>query len=163
VKRAIHIVFWLSLVTAVVVFWLRRGKEDQASAVTEAQTSPSATTAAQAFAGGGLPPPVFVRPDGGSAPPVDPEDPVEVALMKQLRDTYRSEPAKAVEAGREARKKFGDSRHADERDGLLIQAYVNMGDMASARAEMPNYYRDHPHGRWSDYLFVLTNVGPNSP
>jgi len=83
--------------------------------------------------------------------------------MKQLRDNYRSSPAKAVEAGREARQKFSDSRFSDERDSLLIQAYVNSGDMTSARAEMPNYYRQHPHGRWADYLFVLTNVGPNSP
>jgi len=116
----------------------------------------------------GIRPPVFIIPDAGPAPaaqppPVDPEVAAEMALMKQIRDNYRSEPTKAIEAGREARQRFGDSRDSDERDSLLIQAYLNSGDRASARADMPYYYQHHPHGRWADYLFALTNVGPNSP
>jgi outer membrane protein assembly factor BamD (BamD/ComL family) len=83
--------------------------------------------------------------------------------MKQVRDNYRSNPAKAIEAAREARQRFGDSRTSDERDSFLIQAYLNSHDVAAARAEMPYYYQHHPHGRWADYLFALTNVGPNSP
>jgi len=167
VKRAIHIVFWLSLVAVALVFLLRRGEKDQTSSVTQAHPSLAGSATAPTL-GGGLPPPKLVRPDGGSATPAEPEpvDPrvaAELALMKQLRDNYRSDTAKAIAAGREARKQFADSRFSDERDSLLIQAYVNSGDLASARAEMPNYYREHPHGRWADYLFVLTNVGPNSP
>jgi hypothetical protein len=108
-------------------------------------------------------PPVFVTPDAGGAPPVDPEAAAEAAMMRQIRDNYRSDPAKAIEAAREARQRFGDSRDSDERDSLLIQAYLNSRDTASARAEMPYYYQHHPHGRWADYLFALTNVGPNSP
>lgn len=166
-KRAIHILFWLSLVTAVVVFLLRRGASHDAP--TDEETPPlSPAGALPVPARAGIRPPVFITPDAGPAPaaeppPVDPEVAAEMALMKQIRDNYRSNPTKAIEAGREARQRFGDSRDADERDSLLIQAYLNSGDRASARADMPYYYQHHPHGRWADYLFALTNVGPNSP
>ena len=166
-KRAIHILFWLSLVTAVVVFLLRRGASHDAPTDEETPSlSPAGALPVPARAG--IRPPVFITPDAGPAPaaqpaPVDPEVAAEMALMKQIRDNYRSNPSKAIEPAREARRRFGDSRDADERDSLLIQAYLNSGDRASARADMPYYYQHHPHGRWADYLFALTNVGPNSP
>jgi hypothetical protein len=159
VKRTIHILFWLSLVTALLVFLLRRGERQQAPT----ETQPSAAVGIPALARTPFPPPRLVRPDAGSAPAAEPETTAEALLMKQIRDHYRTDPAKAVEAAREARQRFGDSRDSDERDGLLVQAYLNLHDTAAARAEMPYYYQHHPHGRWSDYLFALTNVGPNSP
>jgi hypothetical protein len=166
VKRAIHILFWLSLATALVVFLLRRGASHDAPTDEEA-VSPSPTGTSPVPAVARIPPPTFITPDAGSAPaqaaPVDPEVAAEMALMKQIRDNYRSNPAKAIEPAREARRRFGDSRDSDERDSMLIQAYLNSGDRASARAEMPYYYEHHPHGRWADYLFALTNVGPGTP
>jgi len=159
-KRTIHILFWLSLVTALVVFLLRRGGSHEAPTGKEL-ASPAGTLPVPAFVP--VRPPVFVTPDAGPAPAVDPEAAAEAALMKQVRDNYRSNPAKAIEAAHEARQRFGDSRTSDERDSFLIQAYLNSHDVAAARAEMPYYYQHHPHGRWADYLFALTNVGPNSP
>jgi hypothetical protein len=102
-------------------------------------------------------------PVASSAPPAEPEDPAEAALMKQIRDQVKTDPAKTIELAREARKRFGDSRDSDERDNLLVQAYLNLQDVEAARAEMPYYYQHHPHGRWANYLFARTNVGPGSP
>ena len=45
----------------------------------------------------------------------------------------------------------------------VIMLFTADGFMAAARAEMPYYYKHHPQGRWGNYLFALTNVGPNSP
>jgi hypothetical protein len=159
VKRTIHILFWLSLVTALLVFLFRRGERQQAPT----ETQPSSVGGVTVLAHTRLPPPKLVRPDAGPARAAEPEISAEAALMKQIRDHYRTDPAKAVEAAREARERFGDSRDSDERDGLLVQAYLNLHDTAAARAEMPYYYQHHPHGRWADYLFALTNVGPNAP
>jgi hypothetical protein len=158
-KRTIHILFWFSLVTALVVFLLRWGKKDEVPSATQPQPYSVGAAAVPALVPQ-VRPPRFVTPDAGSAPPADPEITAEALLMKQIRDQYRTNPAQAIEAAREARQKFGDSRDSDERDSLLIQAHLNLRDMASARAEMPYYYRHHPHGRWGDYLFALTNVGP---
>ena len=161
-KRTIQILFWLSLVTALVVFLLRRGRNQEEPTEKQELTPAAGTLPVPALAR--VPPPAFVTPDAGSAPPpVDPETAAEAALMKQVRDNYRSNPAKAIEAAREARQRFGDSRNSDERDSFLVQAYLNLHDTTAARAEMPYYYQHHPHGRWGDYLFALTNVGPNSP
>ena len=110
-KRTIHILFWLSLVTALVVFLLRRGQRDEAPPVTGSQSSPAGSLPVPAFAR--VRPPVFVTPDAGGAPPVDPEAAAEAAMMRQIRDNYRSDPAKAIEAAREARQRFGDSRDSD--------------------------------------------------
>ena len=161
-KRTIHILFWLSLVTALVIFLLRRGGSHEAP--TEKEELSPATGALPVPALARIPPPAFVTPDAGSAPPpVDPETAAEAALMKQIRDNWRNNPAKTVELAREARQRFGDSRDSDERDSLLVQGLLNLHDTAAARAEMPYYYQHHPHGRWGDYLFALTNVGPKSP
>ncbi len=159
-KRAIHILFWLSLVTAVLVFLLRRGGNHEAP--TEKEPPPAAgALPVPAFVR--TPPPVFVMPDASSPTPAETETAAEAALMKQIRENWRSNPAKTVELAREARQRFGDSRDSDERDSLLVQGYINLHDMDAARAEMPYYYKHHPHGRWGDYLFALTNVGPGSP
>ena len=84
-------------------------------------------------------------------------------MTRQIRNLTKTDPAKVVELAREGRRLYGNSPAADDRDSFLIQAYVNLHDMAAARAEMPYYYEHHPHGRWGDYLFALTNVGPNPP
>jgi LAS superfamily LD-carboxypeptidase LdcB len=161
VKRAIYIFIGLSLITALLVFFLRREKKDEEPSETQPQLSPG--VAARGPAPGHLPPPMLVRPDAGAANPAEPEISPETALLRQVRDNYKSNPAKAVEAALEARQRFGDSPDSDERDGLLVQAYIYLHDMAAARAEMPYYYQHHPRGRWDNYLFALTNVGPNSP
>lgn len=158
-KRTIYIIFWLSLVTVLLVFLFRRGEKQQEPTVT--QGSPAVTLPVPAL--GSLRPPVFVRPDAGAAPPAEPEDPAEAALTLQLRNLVKTNPAKVVELALEARQRYGNSRYSDDRDSMLIQAYINLQNMAAARAEMPDYYLHHPHGRWGDYLFALTNVGPNSP
>ena len=158
-KRTIPILILLSLVAALSVFLLRRGERQEAPT----ETQPSSAGGVPALAHDPLPPPKLAKPRASSAPAAEPEITAEGALMKQIRDQYRSNPAKAVEAAREARQRFGDSPDSDERDGLLVQAYLNLHDTAAARAEMPYYYQHHPQGRWSDYLFALTNVGPNSP
>ena len=160
-KRTIYILFCLSLVAALVVFLLRRGQRDEAPSVTEPQ--PSSAAAVPMLAHGPLPPPRLAMPVASSAPPAEPEDPAEAALMKQIRDQVKTDPAKTIELAREARKRFGDSRDSDERDNLLVQAYLNLQDVEAARAEMPYYYQHHPHGRWANYLFARTNVGPGSP
>ena len=158
-KRTIYIIFWLSLVTVLLVFLFRRGEKQQEPTVTQG----SPTVALPVPARGALPPPVFVRPDAGAAPPAEPEDPAEAALTLQLRNLVKTNPAKVVELALEARQRYGNSRYSDDRDSMLIQAYINLQNMEAARAEMPYYYLHHPHGRWGDYLFALTNVGPNSP
>jgi hypothetical protein len=160
VKRAIYILLGLSLVTALLVLLFRRGGSEEPSPETEPQPSPAAT--APALARGPLPPPVFVRPDGGSAHAAEPEPP-DAALSRQVRNLVKTDPAKVVELAREGRRLYGDSRYSDDYDSFLVQAYINLHDMAAARAEMPYYYEHHPHGRWGNYLFALTNVGPNPP
>ena len=161
-KRAIYILICLSLLTALLVFFfLRRGQKDEAPSATEPQPSPTAVLPVPALVR--IPPPALVAPDAGPAPPAEPEDPAEAALTLQLRNLVKTNPAKVVELALDARKRYGNSRYSDDRDSMLIQAYINLQDMAAARAEMPDYYRHHPHGRWGDYLFALTNVGPNSP
>jgi hypothetical protein len=159
-KRTIHILFWLSLVTALLVFLLRRGGSHEAPTEKDEPPSPAGALPVPAFVR--TPPPVFVRPDAGSPPPAEAEDP-EAAVARQIRNLVRDNPAKAVELARAARERYGDSRYSDDRDGFLVQGYYLLHDMAAARAEMPYYYKHHPHGRWGDYLFALTNVGPNSP
>ena len=84
-------------------------------------------------------------------------------MAREIRNIVRDNPAKAVELARAARERYGDSRYSDDRDGFLVQGYYLLHDMAAARAEMPYYYKHHPQGRWGNYLFALTNVGPNSP
>ena len=87
-KRAIHILFWLSLVTAVVVFLLRRGASHDAPTDEETPSlSPAGALPVPARAG--IRPPVFITPDAGPAPaaqpaPVDPEVAAEMALMKHF-------------------------------------------------------------------------------
>ena len=163
-KRAIQILVGLSLVTALVVFLVRRGQRDEASSA-ETEPQSSAAVAAHVPALAPLPPPVFVRPEAGAAPPAAPEVSAEELMLRDIRNLVRTDPAKAVALARESRQRFGDSdlRMSDDRDSFLIQGLLNMHDMAAARAEMPYYYRHHPQGRWADYLFALTVVGPNSP
>ena len=158
-KRTIPIILGLLLVAALLVFLFRRGEKQQEPTVPQG----SPTVALPVPARGALPPHVFVRSDAGSAPSVDNEDASAAALSLQLRGLVKTAPAKVVELALEGRRRYGNSRHSDDRDSMLIQAYINLQDMASARAEMPHYYQNHPHGRWGDYLFALTNVGPNSP
>ena len=158
-KRTIHIIFWLSLLTALAVFLFRRGERQQETKEAQ-ESSSSAELRAPALAR--VPPPALVTPDGGSAPTAEPEDP-EAAVAREIRNIVRDNPAKAVELARAARERYGDSRYSDDRDGFLVQGYYLLHDMAAARAEMPYYYKHHPHGRWGNYLFALTNVGPNSP
>jgi hypothetical protein len=160
-KRTIHILFWLSLVTALVVFLLRRGGSHEAPTEEEKPPSPAGALPVPALVRN--PPPVFVTPDAGSPPPADPETTGEAALLRQIRNLVRTDPAQAVELAREGRQRFGDSPLSDDRDNFLIQGYVNLHNIEAARAEMPYYYKHHPHGRWGDYLFALTNVGPGSP
>jgi len=161
VKRALYMLLGLSLVAALAIFLLRRGGKDEEKSVTEPEPSPAATPTPLAH--GPLPPPAFLRPDASPAPSVDPEDASEAALTMQLRNLVKTNPAKVVELALEERRRFGDSHYSDDRDSMLVQGYVNLHDMAAARAEMPYYYQHHPHGRWGDYLFALTNVGPNPP
>ncbi len=158
-KRAIHILFWLSLVTASVVFLLRR--EGSHDSPTKKQVSP-AIGALPAPALARIPPPAFIGPDAG-LPLSAQAEATEAAMVKQMRNLWRTDPAKTVELAREARQRYGDSPDSDERDSLIVQAYLNLHDTAAARAEMPYYYKHHPHGRWGNYLFALTNVGPGSP
>jgi hypothetical protein len=83
--------------------------------------------------------------------------------MKQIRDMVKSDPSKAIALARAARQRFGNSHASDERDNLLVQALLNVQDLDAVRTEMHYYYEHHPQGRWGNYLFALTNVGPNSP
>ena len=158
-KRTIHILFWLLLATVLVVFLVRRGHKDEAA--TEPQ--PSSATANPVPEQAPLPPPKFAGPAAGPGAPTNPEEVAEAAMMKQIRDMVKSDPAKAVVLARAARQRFGDSRNSDERDNLLVQSYLNMQDKDAVRTEMHYYYQHHPQGRWGNYLFALTNVGPNSP
>lgn len=160
-KRAIYVFIGLLLITALLVFFLRREKKDEEPSETQPHLSPGVVARGPALAH--LPPPMLVRPDAGAVKPAEPEISAEATLLRQVRDNYKSNPAKAVEAALEARQRFGDSPDSDERDSLLVQAYIYLHDMAAARAEMPYYYQHHPRGRWDNYLFALTNVGPNSP
>jgi len=161
VKRKLHILFWLLLVIVLAVFLVRRGQKGEAQSETEPQ--PSSAVADPASAPAPLPPPKFAMPAAASAPTADPEENAEAAFMKQIRDLVKSDPAKAIVLARAARQRFGDSRASDERDNLLVQAFLNVQDTGAVREEMHYYYQHHPHGRWADYLFARTNVGPNSP
>ena len=160
-KRKLHILFWLLLVSVLVVFLVRRGKKDEASSVTEPQ--PSSAVADPVPNTAPLPPPKLAGPVANPAAPTDPEEAAEAAVMKQIRDSVKSNPANAIVLARAARQRFGDSRASDERDNLLVQSYLNLQDREAVRVEMHYYYQHHPQGRWGNYLFALTNVGPNSP
>jgi hypothetical protein len=161
VKRKLHILFWLLVVTALVVFFVRRGQKD--TAPSEAEQQPSSAVADPAPASAPLPPPKLAGPSAAPAASANPEVTAEDVFMKQIRDLVKSDPAKAVVLARAARQRFGDSHPSDERDNLLVQSYLNLQDTDAVRTEMHYYYEHHPHGRWGDYLFARTNVGPNSP
>jgi hypothetical protein len=156
-KRAVHILFWSSLVAALLVFLLRQGK------VTPKVAQPPSADSAVGPAPIPAPPPVVVAPEAGSALPAKSRTISETALMQQIRDQVKTNPTLAVELAREGRLRFGDSSDSDERDKLLVDGLVNQQKIGDARVETSYYYRHHPNGRYAGYLFTMTGARPDPP
>jgi hypothetical protein len=160
-KRAIHILFWASLVAASLVFLLRLGVRHDEPTVKEPQPSPAVAAAGSAPVPA-LPAPV-VTPDASSTLPSDSQTISEAALMRQIRDQVRTNPMLAIELARVGRQRFGDSAESDERDKLLVEGLINLQKIGAARVETTYYYRHHPNGRWGNYLFAMTGAHPDPP
>jgi len=162
-KRAIHVVFWLSLIMGIAVVLLRKRGE-------EARPTP-APVAAPRLA------PAPAIPDAGTDTVTDtratadgiktaerkvaPE--TEADFLKKIKENVRANPELAVALARQSRQQFGDSTQADERDKLLVDALINLQKIGAARDETLYYYEHHPAGQYRQYLWSMTGARPAPP
>jgi hypothetical protein len=84
----------------------------------------------------------------------------EAALMRQIRENVKANPALAESLAREGRQRFPDSADSDERDALLVDALINQQRIGAARSETYYYLDHHSNGRYVEHLFVMTGVHP---
>jgi hypothetical protein len=77
-----------------------------------------------------------------------------------IREVVLTDPARAEQLIYADRKAFPGSPFADERDALLVSAIHNQRQPAEARAAARSYFRDHPRGRFVDFVTSVTGVHP---
>jgi len=80
--------------------------------------------------------------------------------MRRIRALVKTDPVRAEQLAREARRRFPKGAEADERDSLLVDALINQQRIGRARDETYYYFDHHPNGRFRDHLSVMTGVRP---
>jgi hypothetical protein len=84
----------------------------------------------------------------------------ERSLMQQIRDSLKTNPRLAEALAREGRQRFPDRPYSDERDMLLVGALFNQGRIERAQVETHSYFENHPGGRYTEDLSLLTHTHP---
>jgi hypothetical protein len=77
------------------------------------------------------PPPPVARPPV-PAPPPSATEPALIATLRLMVDTA---PQQSLDLAREARRRFGSSPHAPERDWIVVKSLVNLRRFHEARDE----------------------------
>jgi hypothetical protein len=111
--------------------------------------TPNAQVSAAAAADAGSP-----APEAGAA---DGRIPPEIL---EIRAVVLTEPGRAEQLVYRDRERFPGSPFADERDALLVSAIQNQRRPLEARAAARRYFRDHPNGRFKDFVMQATGVRP---
>ena len=62
------------------------------------------------------------------------------------------DPVLAEQPARADQERFPDRPEADERDALLVAAVYNQKQPTRARKEARRYFRQHPDGRYREFL-----------
>jgi hypothetical protein len=165
-RRAVHILFWFSVIAAIVVA-VRRGKQPLPPATAKLPFPEQAVaTAATRLAPPDAAPVHALVPElrGARATMPAPTAPrTEADFMGRIRDNVRANPEVAVALAQQARQEFGDTIESDERDKLLVDALINLQRIGVARDETLYYYRRHPAGQYRQYLWAMTGARPNPP
>jgi hypothetical protein len=110
---------------------------------------PNARDSSATAADAGLP-----APDAGAT---DGRIPPEIL---EIRAVLLTEPGRAEQLVYRDRERFPGSPFADERDALLVSAIQNQRRPLEARAAARRYLRDHPNGRFKDFVIQATGVRP---
>ena len=162
-KRAIHIVFWLSLAMGIAVVLLRkRGEEarpapppEAAPRLAPALTIPDAKIDTMTD--------TLAPPDATKTAERKTTLETEADFLKKIKDNVRANPELALALARQARQAFGDSAQSDERDKSLVDALINLQKIGAARDETLYYYQHHPAGQYRQYLWSMTGARPEPP
>ncbi len=152
-RRILIAALALLIVSAICAFFLRPKPNDvqsTESSDSSALSSPQPSLPRLAFPPG--------HPDASTEG--HPGAASEAALMQQIRDNVRANPALAEALAREGRQRFPDSTDSDERDALLVDALINQQHIGAARSETYYYIKHHPTGAFAEHLFVMTGVHP---
>ena len=80
------------------------------------------------------------------------------ALMQEIRADVKSNPRLAERLAREHRQLYPDSADADERDAFLVASIFNQRRFDRAHVEASNYLKQHPNGRFADYVKKLAGM-----
>lgn len=152
-RRWAHAVFWLSVIVISILLFFKRTSERLDTTRSEPSESSIQTEAAP-------------RQSAAISQPLTPERSRDAGLtddspiMKRIRENVKNNPALAVSLAYEARRFFPESRHAEERDALLIDALINIQKIGVARSEAEKYLERYPNGRYAAHIFAMTGASP---
>jgi len=101
-----------------------------------------------------LPPAAASPPPARAAPPsapvvAPPPSPTEPALIATLRLMVDTAPQQSLDLAREARRRFGNSPDAPERDWIIVKSLVNLRRFHEARAEAKVMVDKYPDNQWT--------------
>jgi hypothetical protein len=99
--------------------------------------------------------------DRGATPDASAPTPGISPQIVEIRAVVLSDPARAEQLIYADREAFPGSPFADERDALLVSAIHNQHRPQEARAAARSYLRDHPNGRFVDFVTRATGVHPD--
>lgn len=78
--------------------------------------------------------------------------------MQEIRAQVKANPRLAERLAREHRQLYPDSPDADERDAFLVASVYNQRRFDRAHLEAASYLKQHPSGRFADYVKKLVGM-----
>jgi hypothetical protein len=152
-RRWAHAVFWFLVVVFLILLYFRKTSERLDTTRSEPSDPSIEPKAAPKQSPAISQPSTAERPRDAGLTDDSP-------IMQKIRENVKTNPALAVSLAYEARRSFSESRHAEERDALLIDALINIQKIGAARSEAEKYLEQYPNGRYAAHIFAMTGASP---